>query len=38
MNWESTSLRYDWLYWTMASMRIYHTRLSDAIQAIPWVE
>jgi hypothetical protein len=31
MNWQSMSLE-------MASMRIYHAELSDAIQAIQWTE
>jgi aminoglycoside phosphotransferase (APT) family kinase protein len=38
MNWESASLKSDWLDRPMASMRVCHARLSDAIQAMQWTE
>jgi aminoglycoside phosphotransferase (APT) family kinase protein len=38
MNWESMSLKSDWLDGPMASIRVCHAKLSDAILAIPWTE
>jgi aminoglycoside phosphotransferase (APT) family kinase protein len=38
MNWDSMSLKSDWLDWPMASIRVCHARLTDAILAIPWTE
>jgi hypothetical protein len=36
LKWESTSLKSDWLDWSMASMRVCHVRLADVIQALQW--
>jgi hypothetical protein len=38
VNWESMSLKSDWLDTLMASIRVCHARLTDAILAIPWTE
>jgi hypothetical protein len=38
LNWESMSLKSDWLDGPMASIRVCHAKLSDAILAIQWPE
>jgi aminoglycoside phosphotransferase (APT) family kinase protein len=38
LNWESMSLKSDWLDGPMASIRVCHAKLSDAILAIQWQE